>query len=393
MRPSEGLQTRSMTRKRKRSPSPAPSEVLFQPTPISSLFTANMDNEQLWGQLELKMDGMCKLLSSVLDQEGDAEDEGMGLEGDEDEEDVDWDEDEYEEEDDDDDDDDDDNDETSQENEEDASSDDISHPDEDLPEGVSNLRGEVGDSEEDEPSPSKRKRKNNNELDDGFFELSTFNSEAEAAEARWSSSGRLNDADDDSDDDMSVDLFAPVADTGTFDEEDLEDAQGMPLISSLTVVLNVYLEPFYKDFFDAPAKPTLKSRGNEATKGGVRFHNEVRVKSIKARGKSRPVSSLYSNFPTDDDEDDEDDETDGFNVGENDDSGSGEDSEDEDEEEEEDEDDSDEDSAESMSADDPLDTMSRLRDDLFADDDESSAIETGELHHSFFTFPHRKLGS
>ena len=61
------------------------------------------------------------------------------------------------------------------------------------------------------------------ELDDGFFNLATFNAETERAEARYSSRGHLSregDDDDDDDDAMSVDLFALVDHAEGLDERD-----------------------------------------------------------------------------------------------------------------------------------------------------------------------------
>ena len=70
----------------------------------------------------------------------------------------------------------------------------------------------------------KRKTSRHSELDDDFFNLASFNAEADESEAKSVSKGRLGEDDDgDSDDDMSVDLFAPVDDPETFEEDDLED--------------------------------------------------------------------------------------------------------------------------------------------------------------------------
>jgi U3 small nucleolar RNA-associated protein MPP10 len=69
---------------------------------------------------------------------------------------------------------------------------------------------------------SKRKSGRRSELDDDFFNMESFNAEADEGEAMSVSKGRLGE--EDSDSDMSVDLFAPVDDAEIFEEEDLEDA-------------------------------------------------------------------------------------------------------------------------------------------------------------------------
>jgi U3 small nucleolar RNA-associated protein MPP10 len=70
---------------------------------------------------------------------------------------------------------------------------------------------------------TKRKNGANHGLDDGFFDLDIFNAEMEQAEAKSSSRGRLGeDSDASEDDNMSVDLFAPLEKA----EEEIEDAAG-----------------------------------------------------------------------------------------------------------------------------------------------------------------------
>lgn len=164
---------------------------------------------------------------------------------------------------------------------------------------------------------SKRNPRLQSELDDGFFDLAAFNAEANEGEAKSVSRGRLgDDEDEDSDSDMSVDLFAPVDDAEQFEEEDLEDAGG-----GMTFVFPYFQEAnflckelFYRDFFDPPSRvPSTKAKAkakasvpshsvNPPTPGRVRFHEEVRVRNFKANGKNLPLSTMYSI----DDEDDED---------------------------------------------------------------------------------------
>lgn len=69
---------------------------------------------------------------------------------------------------------------------------------------------------------SRRRTGRRSELDDAFFDLAAFNAEAEEGEAKSVSKGRLGE-EEDSDGEMSVDLFAPVDDMENFAEEDLED--------------------------------------------------------------------------------------------------------------------------------------------------------------------------
>jgi U3 small nucleolar RNA-associated protein MPP10 len=240
--PSAAIQTRSQAaKKRKRDSSPSPPPPVFEPTPISSLFTEGMDDEQIWAQLDLRMKPVCDMLELALDaelpQEEDHDDNdtdefvdeqllrqlralesGDGLDGMEldDLEDV---------EDDD------------SEEELDAESEEESADDVDLGEGVTGLRDPSSD-EDSEPEadnwPSalgkrrgekKRTAGSKTGLDDGFFDLASFNAETEEAEARKVSRGRLDDDDDDSDDE-SVDLFAPVDVAENFDEEDEDNAGG-----------------------------------------------------------------------------------------------------------------------------------------------------------------------
>ncbi|EEB95812.1 hypothetical protein MPER_05161, partial [Moniliophthora perniciosa FA553] len=217
------------------------------------------------------------------------------------------------------------------------------------------------------------------ELNDGFFDLNTFNTKTEQAEAKKASSGRLDEDEESSDEEGSVNLFAPVDNFEAFEEDDLEnDASNL----------------YYKDFFRAPPKSKKsfgKSSGSPKKVGSVRFHEEVRVKKIKPKGRNRPTAEMYM-----DDDDDEDDEEDGFGKlngfgsqeggsdeegmddeggmddddaevwgginGNDDDSDNDGEGEDEDDEE-----------------DNPRDTIERLKDDLFAEDE--SEIQSDMTTH------------
>lgn len=111
------------------------------------------------------------------------------------------------------------------------------------------------------------------------------------------------------------------------------------------------------------------------SKGKVRFHEEVRVKTIKAKGKNLPVASMFYEDDDEDEEDEEEEEEEGeglsFDIDE--------DMEDEDailSEGSEEFEDGDED--ESMDGDEDgaeYETMERLKDDLFADDEDEMPQE------------------
>ncbi|KAJ7706140.1 U3 small nucleolar ribonucleoprotein complex, subunit Mpp10 [Mycena rosella] len=268
-----------------------------------------MDDEQIWAQLDLRLKPVCDMLEFALDAEPQEEDDQDNNDTDEfideqllsqmralesgdglDEMELDT------------------LDEEEQDSEEDeelgAESEEESADDVDLGEGVTSLRDPSSDEdsepEADSHRPSSlRKGRGQNKssagsktgLNDGFFDLASFNAETEEAEARKVSRGRLNDDDDDSDEE-SVDLFAPVDVAENFDEED-EDNAG---------------EAFYKDFFEPPRHTapvrTPKPISSQKKSGTVRFHEEVRVKNIKAKGKNLPLNTLDE----DDDDDDDDDE-------------------------------------------------------------------------------------
>lgn len=141
------------------------------------------------------------------------------------------------------------------------------------------------------------------------------------------------------------------------------------------------------------AKKPTRSADEPSSMGKVRFHEEVKVRKIKAKGKNLPVSTMYYEEEEEDDDYDDDDEY------EDEEGVSSEEDEDEDEGEEMyDEEFRDSHSGEedvSMGDDEEEDsglaTMERLRDDLFADDDDGDVQEgtlTSKLRYaSSYTLP------
>ncbi|KAI9063034.1 Mpp10 protein [Trametes sanguinea] len=410
--PDQAPQTRSQKRKRGGSPSPEPQESvsLMKETPINQLFVDGMRDEQIWAQLELRAQNVCEVLDYALDgpadsAESDDEDEkrelkkmrqalidegfdpeeldGMELDGEEDEEEDD--EGEFSG----------DEDEDDEEEEESEDEDEDDGDDAELGEDVQELRDPSDEEDEEEPEigePSflnggKRtiklkppKRGGHPVLDDGFFDLAAFNAEIEAAESKSVSKGRLSKDDDDEDEDEDeedVDYFASV-DEQTAEEGDLEEDVGG--------------EMFYKDFFDPPSgvkvskakKKTAQSSDEpKPSKGKVRFHEEVRVKKIKAKGKNLPVSTMFYEEEEDDGEDFEDDEE-GLEEDDMDGSEHGLGFDDMDDAEmqsegSEAEDGESEDEDASMGEEDDenegYETIERLKDDLFADDEDEKSQE------------------
>lgn len=216
----------------------------MEETPLPSLYSEGMSDEQIWEQLDLRSKRLCEMLDEALEgagkeEEEDGDENDVGRKGaentvadGEDEEDeeldrVDWDGAESEDED--------------GEEDESESEDDDDREDGDLGEDVTHpLRDHLSEEEdlddEDDPllsdllgrgtkKPIKRRKGGHSELDDRFFDLAAFNAEADEAESKSVSKGRLGEDEEDSDDDMSVDLFAPVEDAEEFvdDEQDVED--------------------------------------------------------------------------------------------------------------------------------------------------------------------------
>ena len=69
---------------------------------------------------------------------------------------------------------------------------------------------------------------------------------------------------------------------------------------------------FYHDFFEPLPEASLSrtrtgpKRNFPDSSGQVRFHDEVKVLKIKARGKNLPISTMEDEDDEDDDEDDDD---------------------------------------------------------------------------------------
>ncbi|OCH96191.1 Mpp10 protein [Obba rivulosa] len=385
MSPAQAPQTRSQSSKSKRKRSPSPEQrnkniPVLHDTPLTELFVDGMNEDQIWEQLELRAKTICSVLefaleSSPLDEEDDVEEverqskkmrQALAEEEMEDfpsgSEESNEDEDE---------------DDEGEGEEDDSDEEDDAEEDADLGEGVQELR----DPSEDEGSEQlnldgptflsggkrtlklKRKAGGHPELDDGFFDLKAFNAEIEEAEARSVSRGKLGkgDSDDEDEDNEELDLFAPLDDSATAHlEGDSGDGSD---------------EPFYQDFFDPPENvvpaKSKKSRStvqDAASKGKVRFHEEVRVKKIKSKGKGLPLTAMYEEFGEDDGDEygetlsDEESESGDMELDEDQEGvDSGSDVDDpfaSDEEEDEDE------------GDEPRETIERLKDDLFADDDD-----------------------
>lgn len=162
-------------------------------------------------------------------------------------------------------------------------------------------------------------------------------------------------------------------------------------VCDLHIVQNNYShflqEPFYKDFFAPPSRAVVQATQKKPqhttspkkTKGSVRFHEEVRVKNIKAKGKNLPVATMYQLGNMDDDDDDEEG---GFgeklSLSDDDDDEEGAGSSEEDEQDEEEEEGSDSDAMDEESDSesgnfDQREAIERLKDDLFADDEDEDA--------------------
>lgn len=223
---------------------------------------------------------------------------------------------------------------------------------------------------------SKKKKGTSHGLNDDFFDLDAFNAETERVEAKSSSRGRLAEESEDSEDeDMSVDLFAPLED----EADEVKGGGGMSFSNTgLRHLVDILLDIFYRDFFAPPKNASLRSRSEakapSSGEGRVRFHDEVRVKKIKAKGKNLPLSLLHRIGGLDEDDeygDDFGDEDEG-----SDDSGLDLDGDESVEDEETDEVMDEDDGLSSQSGDsedhDNRATIERLKDDLFAEDDEAS---------------------
>ena len=284
-------QTKALNGKRKRTPPKIPA---FDQTPLTSLFLEDAGPEQVWAQLELRAKGVCEMLSKALDGTLMNEDVDMrtlsGVDGDENE------------------DEDDDGGSRKKLRFEDLSQEDIKslgmepdvlrrlmdswegmEVDEDGEEelGVEESEDEDDYGEEfgeevtslkdpealDSPGPSRsprlsRRSKSSagSQLDDGFFDLASFNAETEEVEAKHVSRGRLKSLNEDEDsesDEESVDYFAVVdaADPGSNEETD--DA-GACTTSWWVDIPNLHLDRTHVRRF---LRPTSRYGIEEATGG------------------------------------------------------------------------------------------------------------------------------
>ena len=230
-------QTKALNGKRKRSP---PKIAAFDQTPLTSLFIENAGLEQVWAQLELRTKGVCEMLTKALDgtlMDMDEDADALmlnGVDGDEDEdeddaggarkklkfEDLSQEEvkalgvdphilkrliDGMEVEGD------------GEEELDDRESEDEDDDGEEFGEEVMSLRDpETLDSPGPSRSPRLSRRSKSSagtQLDDGFFDLASFNAETEEAEAKHVSRGRLkslNEEEDSESDEEPTDYFATV---------------------------------------------------------------------------------------------------------------------------------------------------------------------------------------
>jgi len=217
--PSQAPQTRSKAKVESEQPQDNSKTGFFNLTPLDSLFIDEMDDEQIWAQLDLRTQTICHMLEHVLEGEIESSNQGEEIDSSEDddaslrkgingleEDDVDLakyglDKDDL--------------DSTQDESEESSTSGTDDEIDKEA-EKISPLRdGSSEETDSDKPHLSprrtskKRKREESSELDDGFFDLAEFNAYTERAEAKSSTKGRL--AGDDSDvDEEEIDLFADV---------------------------------------------------------------------------------------------------------------------------------------------------------------------------------------
>jgi U3 small nucleolar RNA-associated protein MPP10 len=229
--------TRSQTSvngKRKRSPSPppAPKEDAFGRTPLTCLYVQGLDKDQIWAQLELRAQNVCKMLKYALDDTEEPAERGImsttdNLEQNSSEEEEDDSDATYVE-----------SDESSEMDEEPKGSDDEGL----LEEGVTGLRGPsvdsdgedkelIGDSRVSSSASPLGTKDDHSGLNDGFFNLEEFNAETEEAEAGFVSNGTLNaDLDDVASDEDDIDYFTSID-----GQPHVDDDHGMSIVISVTV--------------------------------------------------------------------------------------------------------------------------------------------------------------
>ena len=206
--------TRSQTSanaKRKRSPSPPVLKNAFERTPLTCLYVEGLDKDQIWAQLELRAQNVCKMLEYALD--GSEESAGYGITSTTDNLEQNFSEEE------------DDSDLTYVESDDNSEAEEESRGSSDgvlLEEGVTGLRDPSADSDEEEEelvgdshvssSASALGIKDDHSgLDDGFFNLEEFNAETEEAESAFVSNGALNaNSDDIASDEDDIDYFVSI---------------------------------------------------------------------------------------------------------------------------------------------------------------------------------------
>ncbi|KAL5495224.1 MPP10 [Sanghuangporus weigelae] len=379
--PAEAPQTRAQVRstnlaEEKRAP--PINHAILNATPLSALFVDGMDDEQIWAQLELKAKNVCDTLDEAFvagDMTGrdrldssDDDDDDDGLDSDELEEmagleglDMRSEED--------------DEGESNGEDEDDGNE----SAEEELEEKITELRDPSSDEEDMEEEedhmdldagPSRRpglrgnRGKRHAGLDDDFFNLEDFNAEIEEAEAKNVSRGSLSKKFDDADseEEDEIDFFTSLGDIS----EKSESPGG---------------EALYKDFFDPPlrsAHPRKRKASlsvvEPAKRSKVHFNEQVKVKTIKAKGKGLPLSSVdnWIGGALDRAEDDDDDNPDAYDDVEDESVGDF---------EEEDIDVGSRSESETDQSDVGREAVSRLKDDLFADEDDAEASKSGLSAH------------
>ncbi len=251
-----------------------------------------LDKDQIWAQLELRAQNICKMLEFALDgteeptRYGIAPTEDNLEHGSQEESNSDL---------------------SSEESDGDSETDEESGESSDgqslEEEGVTGLRDlpvdeeEEGSTEETRPSSSAsppRAKAGHYGLNDTFFDLKEFNAETEEVEAAFVSNGALDtDSDDIASDEDDIDYFTSID-----GQLHADDDHGRPItlpVIMLGLKKLILLEPRYSDFFDAP--PGGERRKSSRHPGAsvpskVRFHEEVKVKTIKARGKGLPLSTM-----------------------------------------------------------------------------------------------------
>lgn len=322
--PSLAPQTRSQAAARPQDGQAQPHQETpaLEATPVSELFVDGMDDEQIWSQLELRAENVCRALQYALDgmDERAEEDDESGIDGEDGEDDermeelrealergediedlqgmeVDTDEDSDEEEDEEESEDEPDvhlgekvvelrypSDEEDEDGEQEAEEEVWSEPRVDFSTFDTEMSVEYTEREQSSKPKYKPKPKKSGhpELDDGFFDLAAFNRETEEAEAKASSRGRLKRDSDDEDEILEdeVDMFAPIGDTAdAFDEEEMQGGDGGRL------------SPLSAHFSRAHTVLQNYSTKTSSTPP-LGFRRRVRQEKIRARAKGKMLLRL-----------------------------------------------------------------------------------------------------